>query len=181
MNDLAGWFTVACWVFYTGALALSQKAGDEDRRSGRLLWACTIGALVTGGILAAAGIGAVDGGTWRMAGVATVWLGLALGEWSRRTLGEHYHPTVATVSAQAVVTSGPYRWIRHPIYLARILSMAGIGMLMGSWAAALLCIAVPAFGFVVRIRIEEAAMAAATGGQYERYRRSTKKLLPYLW
>ena len=57
----------------------------------------------------------------RMAGVLVMWSGLALRVWAIAALGSGFRTTVEVEPGQAVVSSGPYRWIRHPSYAGLLL------------------------------------------------------------
>lgn len=86
-----------------------------------------------------------------------LWLAaLALRVWTLRTLGRYWHVRVVRRSVQPVVTGGPYRWIRHPNYLAVVLEIAAVPLLLGAYGTALLASGVNAAVLAVRIRREEA-------------------------
>jgi protein-S-isoprenylcysteine O-methyltransferase Ste14 len=78
-----------------------------------------------------------------------------------------------------VVTSGPYRWIRHPSYTGALLTLLGILVCCLNWLsffALLLAIA----GYAYRIRVEEAALAEGLGDAYRDYMRRTRRLIPFI-
>ena len=81
--------------------------------------------------------------------------------WAIRTLGERWNTRILFVPGDAPVTSGPYRWVRHPNYVAVILEMAAIPMIHGAWITALVASAVNAGLLWVRIRAEEQALGTA--------------------
>jgi protein-S-isoprenylcysteine O-methyltransferase Ste14 len=78
------------------------------------------------------------------------------------------------------VTSGPYRLVRHPIYLGFVLLTMGEALAFGSWPALIvvLCGIVPTF--VWRARAEETLLSRIFGERYLVYRRRTKMIIPYL-
>lgn len=65
-------------------------------------------------------------------GWGAVALGLGLVVWARRTLGRHYSPCFDALVPQDVVRTGPYRYVRHPIYTANLLLVLGVFGLSGS-------------------------------------------------
>jgi protein-S-isoprenylcysteine O-methyltransferase Ste14 len=109
-------------------------------------------------------------------------LGLAAGitllSVSHHHLGKSFHSLVVTKENQMFVESGPYRWIRHPIYTAYIINYVGGGLLAGSWV--LTFIPVLLFGLLVALRVknEEQAMIEQFGQVYADYMRRTDRFLP---
>ena len=114
------------------------------------------------------------------------WLGAALGLvvaallfWTLRHLGKNLTDTVVTRQQHTLVTTGPYRWVRHPFYVAIALAVVGNSLAMGS-----------AFFFVagtvtftllaIRMRIEEAKLLARFGEDYRAYRERTGAFWPRL-
>jgi protein-S-isoprenylcysteine O-methyltransferase Ste14 len=110
---------------------------------------------------------------------------LLLSIWiSFRTLGENSFaaPVVKIQESrgQAVITSGPYRHVRHPMYAGVLIFMVGTSLLLGSWWG---LIATPVLGLLlaVRIQIEEKALRAGLKG-YEDYARHVRyRLIPLIW
>ncbi len=114
-------------------------------------------------------------------GVAVIWLGIALALWSVRTLGRFYRPVVAIQEAHEVVTTGPYRYVRHPIYAGALLVMLGAGTALGGWLSILVCVLVPLPGYVRRIRVEERVLDASLGDAYQVYAADRPRLVPGIW
>ena len=78
-----------------------------------------------------------------------------------------------------MVRSGPYRWVRHPIYSGLILALIGTainrGRLRGAIAVVLLWV-----GFTMKSRLDERFMIATFGREYEEFRRTTGGIVPRL-
>jgi len=115
-------------------------------------------------------------------GVAIYFTGLALYLWGLRTLGENFNASsgfgVRLNQAHKLVTSGPYAYIRHPMYLAVILVGWGGLLLFRTWS--MLIFAVIMLGLIVRARKEEAALARVFGRQWDVYRRHVPGWIPSL-
>lgn len=81
--------------------------------------------------------------------------------------------------ARRLVTSGPYRLVRHPLYLAEVTAAAGLVL---SWPAAVPTVAFAVFVVmqVVRARFEEGLLRGAFA-EYGAYARRTRRLLPFVW
>ena len=81
---------------------------------------------------------------------------------------------------QHVIDTGPYRFVRHPMYAAAVPFMVGMPLWLGSYAAAIAC-AVPLALLAVRISIEEALLRRELPG-YEEYTHRTRfRLVPHVW
>lgn len=116
-----------------------------------------------------------------IAGMAIVMLGIALRQWSVRTLGQFFTVRVQVRSDQSVVDTGPYRWVRHPSYTAILVSFIGIGVALENWLALAVLIVVPAVGLIVRIRIEERVLLATLGEPYRHFSAGRARLVPRVW
>ncbi len=79
--------------------------------------------------------------------------------WAIATLGSRWNVRVIVVPGLPVITAGPYRWLRHPNYLAVVIEMAAIPLIHGAWLTALTFSALNAWLLSVRIRAEERALA----------------------
>jgi len=83
----------------------------------------------------------------------------ALRYWAIATLGERWTTRIVCLPGAAPVTGGPYRFLRHPNYLAVAVEMAALPLLHGAWLTAAAFSAAGAGVLAVRIREEEAALA----------------------
>ena len=93
---------------------------------------------------------------------------MALRWWVIATLGERWTTRVICVPGAAPVTGGPYRWLRHPNYLAVVAEILALPLVHGAWITAVVASLANAALLRVRIAAEEAALAAAAGGWQER-------------
>ena len=114
-------------------------------------------------------------------GLGVIWAGIALRWWCFRTLGHYFTFTVMTSANQPVITTGPYRILRHPSYAGILLVLAGIGISYGNWLSLAALIFLPLIGFINRIHVEEAALSATLGAAYTTYASSRKRLIPFVW
>lgn len=107
------------------------------------------------------------------------------GMWLRRSaitaLNEFFTVQVAIASHHRLIDTGLYRYIRHPSYTGIMLYVTGLALALSNWISALL-ILLPVYAVIRhRIKIEEAALIAHFGEQYQRYRQTTGGLLPKWW
>jgi protein-S-isoprenylcysteine O-methyltransferase Ste14 len=105
-------------------------------------------------------------------------LGLYL--WGLRCLGRSFAASsgfgVRLPAGQRLVTQGPFRFVRHPMYLAVILAGLGGLLLYRTWAA--LFFAVMMLGMVQRARREEQALAEIFGAEWQAYARRVPPWIP---
>ncbi len=80
-----------------------------------------------------------------------------------------------------LITTGPYRRLRHPSYAGSLLTLAGIGLALGSWLSLLLAVLGALIGFTRRIQIEEAALQTRFGAAYTAWAQRTWRLVPFMW
>jgi protein-S-isoprenylcysteine O-methyltransferase Ste14 len=111
------------------------------------------------------------------AGIFLIAIGLGIAVWARRHLGRYWSGRITLKVDHRLVQSGPYGWVRHPIYSGLLLAVLGtvitIGSLQACIGAAIIFIAV-----VRKMAIEEQWMAAQFGNEYELYRRRVNALIP---
>ena len=115
------------------------------------------------------------------------WFGVVLGiasmlsaRWVLRAIGANVSETILTKSAHQLVTHGPYRWIRHPLYTTGVMLFAALGLIAANWfILAFAVIALLAIRFVV-VPMEERELIAHFGAAYEEYRRGTGAMTPRL-
>jgi protein-S-isoprenylcysteine O-methyltransferase Ste14 len=98
-----------------------------------------------------------------------------------RTLARHFTSRVTLLEDHALVREGAYRWIRHPSYLGQILILVGFGALLANAVSLIAAPLLTTVALLLRIRVEERALAEHFGQAYEDYRRVTARLLPFVW
>ena len=96
-------------------------------------------------------------------------------------LGGAFRTTVEVDPDQAVVTSGPYKRIRHPSYAGLPLILAGLGLAIGNWPSAAACLVLPLPALAWRIHVEEAELSRVLADAYHAYHTDTARLIPGLW
>jgi protein-S-isoprenylcysteine O-methyltransferase Ste14 len=112
-------------------------------------------------------------------GLVLFGLGLALAIWARVHLGRNWGTPMTQKVEPELVTSGPYRLVRHPIYSGILL--AGIGTAVAlSWLW-LPVLALAGIYFIYSATVEERYLAEQFPDSYPRYRRSTKMLVPFVF
>jgi len=110
--------------------------------------------------------------------VQAAFIGLAV--WARRHLGSNWSGEVRIASGHQLVRSGPYRYVRHPIYTA-VLGMYFGTCLVSGEVHALVALAVVTAAYWRKIRLEERALSETFAADHDDYRRHTWALIPGLY
>jgi protein-S-isoprenylcysteine O-methyltransferase Ste14 len=104
--------------------------------------------------------------------------GLGFAIWARIHIGRNWGTPMSQKNDPELVTSGPYRLVRHPIYSGIL--VAGIGTAVAlSWSW-LIAVALAGIYFVYSATIEEGNLTKQFPDAYPEYRRSTKMLVPFI-
>ncbi|MFB6849057.1 isoprenylcysteine carboxyl methyltransferase family protein [Streptomyces sp. NPDC056373] len=88
-------------------------------------------------------------------------LAQALRWWCVMTLGPYWNTRVIVVPGARLVGTGPYRFLRHPNYVAVVVEIAALPLVHGAWLSALVFTVANAWLLTVRIRCENAALTRA--------------------
>lgn len=112
-------------------------------------------------------------------GVPIFVLGLALAVWARIYLGRNWGSPMSEKDDPELVTTGPYRWIRNPIYSGIILAMVGTAIAVSvEW---LVIAALLGGFFVYSAFMEQRFLETRFPDSYPAYRRTTKMLVPFVF
>lgn len=112
---------------------------------------------------------------WAGLGLVFVW-GMLL-VWTFRHLGRNLTDTVVTREQHTLVTTGPYRFVRHPFYLAFAIALVGGSLVTANWFI-LLSGCVPFAFLIARTRIEEEKLVERFGDEYRDYMAKTGRFWP---
>ena len=173
------------WAALEARQALRRRHNATPVERGGLLIVVLCGIIaVTIARLAVAKVpqAAVPGGLISLGvGLSIMCGGILLRVWSITTLGRYFTYTVKTSPDQPVITSGPYRFVRHPSYLGFILAFIGIGFIQENWVSIMALTLIPLIGFARRIHVEENALTSTLGNAYSSYASTHKRLIPFVW
>ena len=114
-----------------------------------------------------------------IAGTILCALGVGLAIWARVYLGRNWGLPMSRKAAPELVTTGPYTYVRHPIYSGIMLAM--LGSVIGESILVLLPLVIFGAYFVFSVRAEERILTEAFPDQYPAYRGRTKMLVPFVF
>jgi len=105
---------------------------------------------------------------------------MLLGFSALRTLGRQWSYAARLVEDHKLVTEGPYRLVRHPIYTAMFGMLLATNFAFGHWIGLIAAETAFVIGTVIRIQSEEKLLREAFGPQYEDYARRVKAFIPFV-
>jgi protein-S-isoprenylcysteine O-methyltransferase Ste14 len=179
-NWIIGLLWLAFWIVWVVS-ARSKKKVLERKKSEPHYWLILLVIVVT---VFSQMFNFRPGVLWRGPlasdiGIVLCFVGLAFAVWARFHLGRNWNKEPSIQENHELVTSGPYRFVRHPIYTGIILALVGSAVALGPiW---LIIFFVLTFVFVTRIRTEEGFMMRLFPDQYSEYKKRTKALIPFVW
>ena len=109
-------------------------------------------------------------------GVVLCVAGMAFLVWARQHLGRNWSQTVSTKKGHELVTSGPYRYVRHPMYTGGLI--ACIGSAIAAGGAWIFLLVVLGAIFLWRVGAEDKLMEQQFPNEYPDYEKRTKALIP---
>jgi protein-S-isoprenylcysteine O-methyltransferase len=115
-----------------------------------------------------------------IAGTAIVAIGVFLAIWARSLLGRNWSGKVMLQDSHRLITEGPYRFVRHPIYLGGLLAMFGSCLVLGQVFGFAYSI-YSTFGLAMKSRQEDELLERQFPDEFREYKQQVKMLLPYIY
>lgn len=106
--------------------------------------------------------------------IASLWLVLL----AVRTLGKQWSIAARLIEGHRLVTEGPYRFVRNPIYTGMLGMLLATGLALGHWIELIIATVLFMIGLVIRVRSEEKLLRSAFGQEFEAYARRVPAVLP---
>ena len=110
-------------------------------------------------------------------GIGLLVAGSLLRRYCFRILGKYFTAAVTVRADQPVIDTGPYRWIRHPGYMAGFVMYLGIGLALGNWLSLVIFFLEICFVYSRRVKAEEKALLDTIGEPYRAYIARTKRFV----
>lgn len=115
----------------------------------------------------------------QFAGVAVCWLSAVFAAWAMWWLGRSYGIKLDIFEGHLLKTDGPYRLVRHPMYLGIVVYHVGASLALESQLLLIATLVYVVPLTAIRITAEEKVLAAAFGDRYASYQRDVPALLPH--
>jgi protein-S-isoprenylcysteine O-methyltransferase Ste14 len=122
-----------------------------------------------------------DWNTFFAIGMALFVIGLVIRIHSILTLSQYFTYSVAKVENHKIITTGLYKFIRHPGYLGQLIIFIGISTSISNWLSILAMMIPVTLGYLYRIKVEEQFMTDQLGEDYKNYQARTKRIIPVLY
>ena len=117
----------------------------------------------------------------RGVGAIVTCVGIGLFGWSHYVLGMNWTAVLALAKEQTLITNGPYRWVRHPMYSAFFCIGFGFLFLSANWGIGIIYLGALTAMYAVRVKREEEMMIDRFGTTYRQYMQKTGRILPRIW
>jgi protein-S-isoprenylcysteine O-methyltransferase Ste14 len=184
-NAICGYLWIAWWLVWVALAFGSKKTQQRESAASRLAYTL-VAWLAMYIMLSARGLGSwlrtdvLPYHAWMgWLGIALTALGFALTFWARAILGRNWSGNVTIKVDHELIRTGPYRYVRHPIYTGIILALIGTAIARDQWRGV---VAVPLLwaSFTVKRLKEEQFMRQTFGAQYVDYSQTTGAIFPSL-
>lgn len=117
---------------------------------------------------------------WQVALSVVLFVLASLLSWSgARALGRQWRIDAGLSADHELVTSGPYRFVRHPIYASLLCILLGTGFLITPWQLLLPAILLFVIGTEIRVRIEDHLLASKFGDRFSEYKKRVPAYIPF--
>ncbi len=189
IHDLTAIFIVLAWLLLLVLLGAQgrrfktvPKATRHVSRVGLLLQAIAYALVFMGtGTRSALPLGAV-----RPLDIVVIVLSVVLAAasvafavWAGRTLGAQWSLTARLIENHQLIVSGPYRIVRHPVYLAMLGMLWATALAFSGPVLLVIGTAVYLAGTMIRIHSEDMLLRETFGPEFERYRQRVPALIPW--
>jgi protein-S-isoprenylcysteine O-methyltransferase Ste14 len=167
---------IVFWIYWLASASTSKESVPGGWRT-RLTGVSVVAVFLISGVLRHGDL-AVHNVILATIGAVVFACGIALAVWARLHLGRNWGMPMTQRAEPELVTSGPYRFVRHPIYSGLLLAILGTALvdnLLG-----LIVVAVLVGYFYYCGTVEERNLTAAFPTAYPEYKSGTKMLIPFL-
>jgi len=184
-NAICGYLWIAWWLFWV-ALAFGSKRTQQRESVASRLTYTFVAWLAMYIMLSARGLGSwlhTDilpyHASMGYLGFAITALGFALTLWARAILGRNWSANVTIKVDHELIHTGPYRYVRHPIYTGIILALIGTAVARDQWRGVAAVILLW-LSFTIKRLKEEQFMSQTFGARYTDYSQTTGAIVPFL-
>jgi protein-S-isoprenylcysteine O-methyltransferase Ste14 len=112
-------------------------------------------------------------------GLVSFTIGVTGRFWALNTLGKYHSPQIEIREDQPLITSGPYRYMRHPIYFFTIFEVLGCALIPNAFFAFLIALCAYTPLLLYRLLLEEKTLMQTFGSAYLKYKETVPCLIPF--
>lgn len=189
MNPLQLLFSIsmAAWFISEFLYKNILKSNKEDRKGKdkstlNILWLAIPFSIVAAITISNLSTLPITGEKWILyVGEALILIGIIFRFVIIRSLGKYFTVDVTIRQDHKIKKEGFYKYLRHPSYAFSLLTSLGLGLYLNNWLSLLFAFIPPFLAFAYRIKIEEQALVEQFGEEYVEYRKTTKKLIPFIY
>jgi protein-S-isoprenylcysteine O-methyltransferase Ste14 len=167
---------IVFWLYWLASAATSKESVRGTWRT-RIAGGGAVGAFLIAGVLRGGSL-AVHNAALGVIGTILFACGIALAIWARLHLGRNWGTPTSQRAEPELVTSGPYRFVRHPIYTGLLTALLGTALVDNLLGLIVVAVLVPYFYYCGTV--EERNLTAAFPQAYPAYKSRTKMLIPFL-
>jgi protein-S-isoprenylcysteine O-methyltransferase Ste14 len=113
----------------------------------------------------------------RYLGILLLWFGIGIAIWARYHLGEYWSARITIKVDHKLIDTGPYAYVRHPIYSGILTALIGTALAEGKWRTVVAFLAILIVYFL-KARKEEGLLTGQLGETYREYKKRTGMLIP---
>ncbi len=176
--------TLLWWLEFRIFPSTGARRQDASSQSFKLILGAILTTILVTIIFTIVDFGVISGFPGRLIqilGIAVYFSGLALRYWCSYLLGIYFARGVAAQEGQELVSSGPYRILRHPLYLGLLLLTLGVPLYFGSLPGLFLGGILMTWAIRKRVLIEERKIAKALGKKYTNWGKDRYRLIPFIY
>jgi protein-S-isoprenylcysteine O-methyltransferase Ste14 len=115
-----------------------------------------------------------------ISGVVFTWIGIATALWARYHLGQYWSARITLKEDHKLIRTGPYAYLRHPIYSGLDLAAIGGALAIDRWRC-FLGVVLIVLGYAIKAKREEALLATQFGEDFAEHRKHAGFLIPKFW
>lgn len=186
MNTMAEWIFIGISVIWIGEFIFFRNRGvgegdPYEKKSFYAILAAMAGTILAALLLQEIGSDTLAGQFMRWTGLALFAMGVFLRFWGILHLKSQFTRHVTVREGDEIVSSGPYRKLRHPLYTALLLIGIGMGLFCTSLIAVILGGAAMIWTLMKRINYEEELLVEKFGPEYVEWMSRRARLIPFIY
>lgn len=179
--SMAAWF-LSEFLYKNILKSGKEDKKDKDKSTLNILWMAIPFSIAAALILSNLTTLPIAHGNWILyTGEIFILIGMIFRFIIIRSLGKYFTVDVTIKEGHKIKKEGFYKYLRHPSYAFSLLTSLGLGLYLNNWLSLIFAFVPPFLAFAYRIKIEEQALVEQFGDEYVEYRKTTKKLIPFIY